>query len=163
MRIIGIDPGLKSTGWGILDFTNNKLKHVSNGTCKTNEKDDISERLLKIFLDLTKVFESFSPNSCAIESTFVNKDVAGALKLGQARGVALMTAASAGIKVFEYAPRLIKKAVTGVGTADKNQVKKMIEFQLPGIIIKSNDASDAIGVALCHAFHYNYLKKAEQM
>ena len=163
MRIIGIDPGLKSTGWGIVEFTNNKLIHIGNGTCKTLEKDDLSERLLKIFHELTKVFNNFSPDTCAVETTFVSKDASAALKLGQARGVALIAPANAGIKVFEYAPRLIKKTVTGVGTADKKQVKKMIEFQLPGIEIKSDDASDAIGVALCHAFHYNYLKNSKKI
>ena len=163
MRIIGIDPGLNSTGWGIIDFENNKLKHVSNGACKTNANEELSVRLLTIYNELSGIIKKFSPNSCAIETTFVNKDVAGALKLGQARGVALIPPAAAGIKVFEYAPRLIKKTVVGAGNADKNQVKTMIQFQLPGIIFENNDASDAIGVALYHAFHYSYYKKANKL
>lgn len=163
MRIIGIDPGLTSTGWGVIDFDNNKLKHVSNGSCKTNAKEELSIRLLTIYNELSEIIKKFSPNSCAVETTFVNKDVAGALKLGQARGAALIPPAEAGIKVFEYAPRLIKKTVVGAGNADKNQVKTMIQFQLPGIRIENNDASDAIGVALCHAFHYSYYKKTNKL
>ena len=118
---------------------------------------------MTIYSELSEIFKKFTPNSCAMETTFVNKDVAAALKLGQARGVALIPPAKAGIKVFEYAPRLIKKTVVGSGNADKNQVKTMIQFQLPGIKIENNDASDAIGVALCHAFHYNYYKKANKL
>ncbi len=153
MRIIGIDPGLRVTGWGIIEFNGNILRHVSNGSCKSSISDDLAFRLLDIYEQLEKVICDYSPDFSAVESTFVNKDAVASLKLGHARGVAMLAPAKAGLMVFEYAPNVIKKAVVGVGHADKNQVKQMIKLQLPGTKIDGSDASDALAVALCHAYH----------
>ena len=130
MQIIGIDPGLRKTGWGIVSVEGNIITHVSNGTVKSSESNDLSQRLLEIFVQLVKVIEDFKPQVAAVENTFINKDAAGALKLGQARGIALLAPAKLKLPVFEYAPNTIKKAVVGVGHADKLQVKTMVQIQL---------------------------------
>ena len=159
MRIIGIDPGLRTTGWGIIQFEGNKLGHIANGICKSNPSHDLSMRLLEIFSQLKEVISLYVPTCAAVENTFVSKDAAGTLKLGQARGVVLLAPAEAGIPVFEYAPNHIKKTVVGAGHADKSQIEHMVKLQLPGIEIKGSDASDALGVALCHAYQGKYNKR----
>ena len=152
MRIIGIDPGLQRTGWGIIQVGSGKLNHIANGVCRSSTSKHLSSRLLEIFLQLKEIISMHLPTCAAVETTFVNKDAAGTLKLGQARGVALLAPAYAGIPVFEYAPNQVKKTVVGVGHADKTQVERMIKMQLPGADIKGLDASDALGIALCHAY-----------
>ena len=152
MRILGIDPGLRNLGWGVIESRGSKLSHVANGVCKS-DGDDLGERLLSLHNQVTEVIEEFAPNQAAIEQTFVNKDGVATLKLGQARGVALLTLAKAGLPVGEYAPNRVKKTVVGVGHADKGQILHMVKLQLPGCSPKNEDAADALAIAICHAFY----------
>lgn len=150
MRVMGLDPGLRAMGWGVIDVTGSRLSHVANGVCKTGT-GDLGGRLVSLFDQLTEVWARFLPDTAAVEQTFVNKDGAGTLKLGQARGIAMLVPARAGIVVGEYAPNAVKKAVVGVGHADKRQVEHMVRMQLPGIEIVGPDAADALAIAICHA------------
>ena len=152
MRVIGIDPGLRNMGWGVIDVKQSRITHVANGICRSQGKD-LAERLYSLFTDLEKVFQTFNPETAAVETTFVNKDGAATLKLGQARAVALLVPAKAGLAVSEYAPNKIKKAIVGVGHADKNQIAYMVKLQLPGIVLNGVDATDALAIALCHAYY----------
>ena len=151
MRVLGVDPGLRVTGWGVIDSRNGRLRHVANGACRS-EGDGLPERLLSIHDQLRAVVARHRPDAAAVEQTFVNRDGAGTLKLGQARGVAVLALAQAGLDVGEYAPNAVKKAVVGVGLAAKRQVDHMVRMQLPGVEIEGPDAADALAVALCHAF-----------
>jgi crossover junction endodeoxyribonuclease RuvC len=150
MRVIGIDPGLRRTGWGVLDARAGRLTHVASGVCE-GRGELLSDRLLAIFDGLSAVLARFSPDAAAVEKTFVNKDAAGTLKLGQARGVALLAPARAGLAVAEYAPNEVKKAIVGVGHAGKAQVAHMVAVLLTGATPAGPDATDALAVALCHA------------
>lgn len=152
MRILGIDPGLRNLGWGVIESHGSRLSHVANGVCNS-VGDDLAQRLLSLHEQLSDVFARFMPDEAAIEQTFVNKDGAGTLKLGQARGVALLVPAQAGIPIGEYAPNRVKKTVVGVGHADKRQVLHMVRLQLPGCDPAGPDAADALAIAICHA-HY---------
>ncbi len=147
---MGLDPGLRALGWGVIDVSGSKLSHVANGVCKTGN-GDLGGRLVSLFDQLTEIWLRYLPDTAAVEQTFVNKDGAGTLKLGQARGIAMLVPARAGIVVGEYAPNAVKKAVVGVGHADKRQVEHMVRMQLPGIEIAGPDAADALAVAICHA------------
>ena len=153
MRVIGIDPGLRNMGWGIIDVDGSRLSHVANGTCKSDGGADLAERLLDLFTQLSAVFATYRPDAAAVEQTFVNKDAVATLKLGQARGIALLVPAQAGITVGEYLPNAVKKAVVGVGHADKRQIDHMVRLQLPGVKIAGPDAADALAIAICHAHH----------
>ena len=155
MRVIGIDPGLRRTGWGVVDAVGSKITHVGNGVC-ASEGDDLSERLLSLFMQLSDVMHRFQPETAAVEHTFVNKDAAGTLKLGQARGICLLVPAKAGLEVAEYAPNAVKKVVVGVGHADKKQVEHMVRMQLPGVSIANADSADALAIALCHTHHAQF-------
>jgi crossover junction endodeoxyribonuclease RuvC len=155
MRVIGIDPGLRRTGWGVVDVAGSHVRHVANGTC-TSEGTDLALRLLSLHKQLAAVLAAYRPESAAVEKTFVNKDAAGTLKLGQARGIALLAPAQTGIAVAEYAPNEVKKVVVGVGHAAKEQVEHMVRLQLPGVQITGTDASDALAIALCHAHHLQF-------
>lgn len=150
MRVMGLDPGLRALGWGIVDVSGSRLKHVANGICRTST-GALGPRLVSLFDELCTVWEEFTPDEAAVEQTFVNKDGAATLKLGQARGIAMLVPARAGITVGEYAPNAVKKAVVGVGHADKRQVDHMVRMQLPGVEIAGPDAADALAVAICHA------------
>lgn len=152
MRIIGIDPGLQRTGWGIIDVAGNKLTHISHGVVQTNAKAPTSERLVQIFSGLMQMIELWQPTEAAIEETFVNRNPASALKLGLARGVGMLTPARAGLAVAEYPANLVKKSVVGAGHAEKEQIQMMIKVLLPGVEA-SSDAADALAVAICHAHH----------
>ena len=152
MRVIGIDPGLRNMGWGLIDVEQSRITHVANGICRS-KGIELSERLHSLFIQLENIFENFKPDVAAVETTFVNKDGAATLKLGQARAIALLVPAKAGLAVSEYAPNKVKKAVVGVGHADKNQVAHMVKLQLPGVALNGVDATDALAIALCHA-HY---------
>lgn len=153
MRVIGIDPGLRNMGWGIIDVDGSRLTHVANGICKSDGTAPLAERLLALHRQLTDVFRTYSPEAAAVEQTFVNKDAVATLKLGQARGVALLVPAQAGLEVGEYLPNAVKKAVVGVGHADKRQIDHMVKLQLPGVKIAGADAADALAIAICHAHH----------
>jgi crossover junction endodeoxyribonuclease RuvC len=152
MRILGIDPGLRALGWGIIDSVGPKISHVANGICFSGE-GDLAGRLLSLYQQLSAVVAAHAPDAAAVEQTFVNKDGAGTLKLGQARGIALLVPAQAGLPVGEYAPNRIKKTVVGVGHADKRQVLHMVKLQLPGCDPVGPDAADALAIAICHAHH----------
>ena len=150
MRVLGIDPGLRHLGWGVIDVDGSRLRHVANGICDS-EGTDLALRLLSLHGQLTRVFEEYRPEQAAIEKTFVNKDAVGTLKLGQARGVAILVPAQFGLSIGEYAPNQVKKTVVGVGHADKNQILHMVKMQLPGCEPKGPDAADALAIAICHA------------
>lgn len=152
MRILGIDPGLRHMGWGIIKADGPRLHHVANGICHSSG-DDLALRLLSLFDQITAVIAEYAPQAAAVEQTFVNKDGAGTLKLGQARGIAMLAPARAGLKIGEYAPNSVKKTVVGVGHADKDQVAHMVRVQLPGVKIAGPDAADALAIAICHAHH----------
>lgn len=150
MRILGIDPGLRTLGWGVIEVDGPRLSHVANGLCKS-EGAELAERLLSLYHQLTEVVAAHRPQAAAVEQTFVNRDGAGTLKLGQARGIALLVPAQAGLPVAEYAPNQVKKTVVGVGHADKRQVLHMVKMQLPASDPAGPDAADALAVAICHA------------
>lgn len=151
MRILGVDPGLRTMGWGVIDSQGTRLSHVANGLIRS-EGEALADRLLTLYRQLAAVVALYAPDMAAVEQTFVNKDGSGTLKLGQARGVALLALAEAGLKVGEYAPNRVKKTVVGVGHADKQQVLHMVRLQLPGCDPAGPDASDALAVAICHAY-----------
>lgn len=152
MRVMGIDPGLRACGWGVIDVDGPRLRHVANGTCRP-EGDGMGERLLSLHALLTAVILTHTPDAAAVEQTFVNASGTSTLKLGQARGIAVLVPAQAGLAVGEYAPNAVKKAVVGVGHASKDQIAHMVKMQLPGCAPDSADAADALAVALCHAVH----------
>ncbi|MGB3243810.1 MAG: crossover junction endodeoxyribonuclease RuvC [Sulfitobacter sp.] len=152
IRVIGIDPGLRNLGWGVIDVAGSKISHVANGVCRS-EGAELAQRLLSLHAQLTRVFATYRPQAAAVEQTFVNKDGAGTLKLGQARGIAMLVPAQAGLSVGEYAPNTVKKTVVGVGHADKGQVAHMVRMQMPGVEIAGPDAADALAIAICHAHH----------
>jgi len=155
MRVLGIDPGLRNLGWGVIDVMGARLIHVANGICHSTPGDDsgLAGRLLSLFEQLTAVVHLYAPDAAAVEHTFVNKDAVATLKLGQARGIALLVPARAGLTVGEYAPNAVKKTVVGVGHAAKVQIDHMVRLHLPGVTIAGPDAADALAVAICHAHH----------
>ena len=152
MRVLGIDPGLRNMGWGVIEVRGARLTHIANGTCKSGT-GDLALRLVALYDQLEDVIVEHGPTHAAVEQTFVNSDGAGTLKLGQARGVAMLVPARAGLPVGEYAPNTVKKAVVGVGHADKDQVAHMVKLQLPGVNLTGPDAADALAIAICHAHH----------
>ena len=152
MRVLGIDPGLRHMGWGVIEADSGRLGHVANGICHSGA-GSLAERLLALHAGLSAVIAAHRPDVAAVEQTFVNKDAAATLKLGQARGIALLVPAQAGLEVGEYAPNAVKKAVVGVGHAEKAQVAHMVRMQLPGVALAGPDAADALAVAICHAHH----------
>lgn len=153
MRVMGIDPGLRNMGWGVIDVFGSRMRHVANGTLKSVASQDLASRLLSLHIQLEAVLKTHAPDCAAVEQTFVNKDAVATLKLGHARAIALLVPAQAGLTVGEYAPNAVKKAVVGVGKAAKVQVDHMVQMQLPGAKIEGPDAADALAIALCHAFH----------
>lgn len=153
VRIIGIDPGLRRCGWGIVDSDGHRLRFVAAGTITPPVKGDLAVRLLALHEALKKVIELNRPDEAAVEETFVNQGPRSALTLGQARGVVLMTPAALGLEVAEYAANLIKKSVVGSGHADKAQVEMMVQTLLPGARVDGADAADALAIAICHAHH----------
>jgi crossover junction endodeoxyribonuclease RuvC len=153
IRILGIDPGLRRTGWGVLDVAGNRLAFVACGSVEPNERGSMAERLVAIHAGLRRVIEEFRPEEAAVEATFVNKDAAATLKLGQARGVALLVPGQAGIVVAEYAPNVVKKSIVGAGHGDKAQIRMMIGVLLPKASPDTEDAADALAIAVTHAHH----------
>ena len=152
MRVLGIDPGLQNMGWGVIELDGPRLRHIANGVVHS-DKGELGERLLRLYRGLSAVIIAHAPTAAAVEQTFVNKDAVGTLKLGQARGIALLAPAEAGLEIGEYAPNAVKKAVVGVGHAGKEQVQHMVRHQLPGVIFDGPDAADALAIAICHAHH----------
>jgi crossover junction endodeoxyribonuclease RuvC len=151
--ILGLDPGLGTTGWGVIAAEGNRLRHVANGQIRTDAKTPLPERLAELHRRLAAVLAEHRPEAAAVEEVFVNDNPQSTLKLGQARGVVLLAAAQTGIGVGEYAARLIKKAIVGTGGAEKAQVHAMVQRLLPGVAIAGADAADALAVAITHAHH----------
>ena len=155
IRILGIDPGLRRTGWGVIDVIGSRLIFVGCGTVMTVEHQATAVRLAAIYAGLSEVIATHRPIESAVEATFVNKDAASTLKLGQARGVALLVPAQAGLSVAEYAPNLVKKTIVGAGHGEKAQIRMMISVLLPKADPRSADAADALAIAITHAHHRN--------
>ncbi|TIP11975.1 crossover junction endodeoxyribonuclease RuvC [Mesorhizobium sp.] len=153
IRIIGIDPGLRRTGWGIVESLGNSLRFVASGTVRSDDKAALATRLCQLHDGLSDILHTTMPHEAAVEQTFVNKDAAATLKLGQARGIAMLVPARAGLVVAEYAPNAVKKAVIGVGHGDKKQIHMMVKVLMPKATFDTDDAADALAIAICHAHH----------
>jgi crossover junction endodeoxyribonuclease RuvC len=153
IRILGIDPGLRRTGWGVVEVAGNRLSFVACGLIEPAENDGLAARLVAIHDGLTRVIAAYAPDEAAVEATFVNKDAAATLKLGQARGIALLVPGQAGIPVAEYAPNAVKKSIVGAGHGEKAQIRMMVGVLLPRATPTSEDAADALAIAVCHAHH----------
>jgi len=158
--ILGVDPGLNKCGWGIVASEGSRLSHVAHGVIKPAVQQQLATRLHDVFEGICAVIEQYNPHEAAVEETFVNSNARAALILGQARGVALAAAARRGLSVAEYAPTTIKKAVVGTGAADKSQIAFMVRRLLPTAGDVTADAADALGVALCHAAHGGFKRRA---
>ena len=153
IRILGIDPGLRRTGWGMVEIVGNRLSFLGCGSVTTSDHAALAARLLAIHDGLMRILEEFKPDEAAVEATFVNKDANATLKLGQARGIAMVVPARAGVPVAEYAPNLVKKSIVGAGHGDKAQIRMMIGVLLPKAAPSSDDAADALAIAVTHAHH----------
>ena len=153
IRIIGLDPGLRRTGWGVVDSDGVRLVYVASGVIQSPADDDLAYRLRAIFEGVASVLANFSPREAAVEETFVNENPRSTLKLGQARGAVMLAPAMAGLTIREYTPNLIKKTVVGAGHAEKRQIQAMIGFLLPKAKFESADEADALAIAICHANH----------
>ncbi len=153
IRILGIDPGLRRTGWGVIEIDGNRLTFIGCGSVTSDDKMDLARRLLAIHDGLASVVAEFVPDEAAVEATFVNKDAVATLKLGQARGIAMLVPAKASVPVSEYAPNLVKKTIVGAGHGEKAQIRMMIGVLLPKADPATHDAADALAIAICHAHH----------
>ncbi len=153
IRIVGIDPGLRRTGWGVIELAGNLLTFVAAGSVTSDADDDLARRLVSLHVGLTEIMQRFAPAEAAVEQTFVNRDASATLKLGQARGIAMLVPAQAGLPVAEYAPNAVKKAVVGAGHAEKAQIRLMVKVLLPRATFDSHDAADALAIAITHAHH----------
>ena len=153
IRILGIDPGLRRTGWGVIEAEGNGLRFVASGTVRSDEKEPLAIRLLQLHRGLEDVLAGHDPAEAAVEQTFVNRDGSATLKLGQARGIAMLAPALHGVAVSEYAPNAVKKAVIGVGHGDKKQIHMMVRVLMPRAVFDGDDAADALAIAICHAHH----------
>ena len=153
IRILGIDPGLRRTGWGVIGCEGSRLTYVADGVLKPDETATLAMRLVELRNLLDEVVRTWAPDEAAVEETFVNKDARATLKLGHARAIALLVPAGAGLPVAEYAPNLVKKTVVGAGHAEKQQIRRMVQVLLPRAEPQSEDAADALAIAICHAQH----------
>jgi len=158
MRVLGLDPGLRHTGWGVIDVAGNRLSHVADGVVHAPTDRPLAERLVVLYRQLGEVLGRFHPDEAAVEESFVNRNAASTLRLGVARGVVLLAPAERGLPVAEYSANLIKKSVVGAGHAEKGQVQLMVRRLLPGCAIAEPDAADALAVAICHAHHAGTLR-----
>ncbi|MHA1158827.1 MAG: crossover junction endodeoxyribonuclease RuvC [Alphaproteobacteria bacterium] len=154
IRILGVDPGLRATGWGVVSMRGNTLSFEGAGTVRPPVSGELAARLCALHDGLAAVVKSWTPDLAAVEKTFVNRNGAATLKLGQARGIALLVPAMAGLSVAEYAPNVVKKTVVGAGHADKQQIRAMVQVLLPRAVIDSDDAADALAIAITHAHHH---------
>ena len=153
IRILGIDPGLRRTGWGVVEMLGNRLSFIACGSVDTDAAQSLAARLLVIHDGLARILDEFRPHEAAVEATFVSRDAVATLKLGQARGIALLVPARSGLEVAEYAPNLVKKTIVGVGHADKAQIRRMIGVLLPKADPRTEDAADALAIAVTHGHH----------
>ena len=160
MRLIGLDPGLRLTGWGVIEVEGNRLRHVAHGVIKVSTEGSLASRLSELFDAIVSVVAEQKPTEAAVEETFLNVNPGSTLKLGQARGVVMLAPARAGLPVYEYAANLVKKSVVGAGHADKRQIAMMVGHLLPGVEATA-DAADALAVAICHAHHRATAKRVE--
>lgn len=163
IRIVGIDPGLRRTGWGVIDTDGVKLGYVACGSVSSDSNGSLGHRLRQLFDGLTEVLAALSPEEAAIEQTFVNRDGAATLKLGQARGIAMLVPALAGLVIAEYAPNAVKKTVVGAGHCDKDQIRAMVKCLLPRAVPDSADAADALAIAITHAHSRAWTKFQESV
>ena len=163
IRILGIDPGLRNTGWGIVTVCGSQLSYIADGTVRSNPKETLAERLMHLHDGLSAVVGQWQPDEAAVEETFVNKDARATLKLGAARGIALLVPAQAGLLVGEYAPNMVKKTVVGSGHAGKEQIGAMIKILLPKACPDSADSADALAIAICHAQHRKHKALLDQI
>ena len=161
MRLLGLDPGLRHTGWGIIEAEGNRLRHVADGTIHPDPSLPLASRLVQLHDGLNAVIARFAPAEAAVEETFVNKNPTSTLKLGLARGVVLLCPALAGLPVAEYSTNLVKKSVVGAGHAAKEQIQMMVKVLLPGALLETADAADALAVAICHAHHAGTARRWE--
>jgi crossover junction endodeoxyribonuclease RuvC len=153
VRLLGLDPGLRFTGWGVIEVDGNRLRHIADGVIATDSADSVPNRLKVLHDALAELLARLLPDEAAVEETYVNRNGSATLKLGYARGVALLAPALAGVPVTEYGAKSVKLAVVGTGGADKEQVQMMVHRLLPGAVIRRADAADALAVAICHAHH----------
>jgi crossover junction endodeoxyribonuclease RuvC len=153
MRVLGLDPGLRHTGWGVIDVAGNRVSHVADGVVHAPTTLPLADRLVALFRQLGDVIERYRPDEAAVEESFVNKNATSTLRLGVARGVVLLVPAERGVPVAEYSANKVKKSVVGAGHAEKEQVQLMVRRLLPGCMITEPDAADALAVAICHAHH----------
>jgi crossover junction endodeoxyribonuclease RuvC len=153
VRLLGLDPGLRFTGWGIIEVDGNRLCHIADGVIATDSSDSVPSRLKVLHDALNELIARVAPDEAAVEETYVNRNGAATLKLGYARGIALLVPALSGVPVTEYGAKTVKMAVVGTGGADKEQVQVMVRRLLPGAVIRRADAADALAVAICHAHH----------
>jgi crossover junction endodeoxyribonuclease RuvC len=153
IRIIGLDPGLRRTGWGIVESQGSSLRFLASGTVISDEKQELATRLCQLHDGILEVLSAYAPDEAAVEQTFVNANPTSTLKLGQARGIAMLVPARAGLRVAEYMPNAVKKAVVGAGHGDKAQIRMMVRVLLPRATFESDDAADALAIAICHAHH----------
>jgi crossover junction endodeoxyribonuclease RuvC len=158
IRILGIDPGLRRTGWGVVAVTGNALAFVASGTVRAPLDGELAHRLATLHRGLTDIVGAWQPDEAAVEQTFVNRDATATLKLGQARGIALVVPSLAGLAVAEYAPNSVKKAVVGAGHAEKAQIRAMVRVLLPKAEFDTDDSADALAVAICHAHHRQWAR-----
>jgi crossover junction endodeoxyribonuclease RuvC len=159
VRLLGLDPGLRFTGWGLIETDGNRLRHLADGVVATDSEQSVPARLKVLHDALSAILAAHAPHEAAVEETYVNRNGAATLKLGYARGVALLAPALAGIPVAEYGAKAVKLAVVGTGGADKEQVQMMVRRLLPGAVIRRADAADALAVAICHAHHRASLRR----
>lgn len=152
-RILGIDPGLRMTGWGVIECAGARLSYVASGHIRSTNGEPLAHRLRELFEGVCSIVATFDPHEAAVEETFVNDNARATLKLGQARGMALLAPAMSGLGVAEYPPNLVKKSVVGAGHADKKQVQAMIGYLLPKAKFDTADEADALAIAICHAHH----------
>lgn len=153
VRIIGIDPGLRRMGWGVIESKNNHLKFVASGTIQTDSALSVALRLQQLYESLTKIIQEYQPQEAAIEYVFVNKDAKSTLKLGHARAICLLVPAQFKLVIAEYSPNTIKKSVIGVGHGTKEQISHMVKLLIPKVQFDKHDAADALAIAICHAHH----------
>ena len=151
MRVLGIDPGLRNMGWGIVDVSGNKLSHIANGVCQS-QGNDLATRLLSLFNQMETILEQWQPTHAAVENTFVNKDSVNSLKLAQARAIAMVVPRKFGLEVSEYAPNKVKKLLLALDM-QTTTIMHMVKLQLPGVQLNGPDSSDALAVAICHSYH----------
>lgn len=162
MRLLGLDPGLRVTGWGVIDAEGNRLRWIADGVVRSDETLSLGERLAQLHRGVQAVIAEWTPDEAAVEQTFVNMNPASTLKLGQARGAVLVAAALSGMIVAEYAPTAVKQALVGTGRAAKEQVEEMVRRLLPNCQAKTADAADALAVAVCHAHNRGSAAKVAQ-